>query len=177
MPEYTAYLSGQSFRETARKIREYRRKLERKIEEFVEELAKEGMTTINSVLSAHVETGQTIGSVELITDGSNGVYKAKVQVTSDAIIFMEFGAGLIGYGAPHAGEFGAGPGTYPSKVQPQDRNGNYENWNNPDGWYFYDDNNRKRHVYGTVPSMPMYLGGKEMEQKLTEVAKRVFGND
>lgn len=176
--KYKTYLSSKSMRNTARLIRNYQKRLEGQIEQFCEELAKQGEMVIRAVLSDHVETGETIGSVQLVTEGSghSGYYKAKVQVTSDAILFLEFGSGVIGQGtAPHAGEFHAGSGTYPSQVPIQDPNGNYENWNNPNGWYYYDSGGKLRKSYGMVASYPMLQGGREMEEKLETIAKKVFG--
>lgn len=176
MPEYTAYLSGSSFRETARKIRKYREELERKIQVFTEELAEVGEVRIREILAEHEDTGATIGSVTLLTDGSKGYYEARVQVSSDAIMFLEFGSGLAGLEQPaiHAAEHGYGSGTYPSSAERQ--NPEYPNWANPEGWQYIDGRGRLGRTTGMVASMPMYFGGKEMEQKLTEVAKRVFGN-
>ena len=74
MAEYTMYLSGDSFRKTARQIREYRKKLESNVQKFCEELAKEGEITIKSILIEHVFTGQTLDSVEIVSEGSNGTY-------------------------------------------------------------------------------------------------------
>lgn len=176
--KYKTYLSSKSMRHTAQLLRNYQKRLEKQIEQFCEELAKEGETVIRAVLSEHVETAETIGSVQLVTEGSGqyGYYKAKVQVTSDAILFLEFGSGLIGQGtAPHAGEFGMGSGTYPSEVASQDRTGTYRNWENPNGWYYYDGKGNLRKSYGMVASYPMLQGGRAMEEKLESIARKVFG--
>lgn len=175
MPEYTVYLSGQSFRKAARQIRYYRKQLEQKINKFTEELAKEGMYKIYSVLSEHMDTGETIGNVELVKEGSDGVYEARVKVSSDAILFLEFGSGLAGLDnpAPHAAEHGYGSGTYPEGKR---QNPEYPNWANPEGWVYMNGHGQFARTRGMVASMPMYQGGKEIEQKLSEVAKRVFGN-
>lgn len=176
--KYKTYLSSKSVRHTAQLLRNYQKRLEKQIEQFCEELAKEGETVIRAVLSEHVETGETIGSVQLVTEGSGqyGYYKAKVQVTSDAILFLEFGSGLIGQGtAPHAGEFGMGSGTFPSEVPIQDPQGRYENWANPNGWHYYDGSGKLRNSHGMVASYPMLQGGRAMEEKLESIARKVFG--
>lgn len=174
---YKTYLSVKSVQHTIRQLEAYKKRLDSQIEEFCQEVAKAGMATINAVLSEHVETSVTIGSVKLITEGSasSGRYKALVQVTSDAILFLEFGSGRVGQGtAPHAGEHHMGSGTYPSEVPIQDPHGRYENWNNPNGWYYYGEDGKLYNTKGMAAVMPMYQGGKEMELRLAEIAKKVF---
>ena len=176
MPEYTVYLSGKSFRETAKKIRAYRDKLAAKIEIFCMELAKEGERVIRADIATHDRGGgETLGSVEIVSEGGNGTYVAKVQVTSDAILFIEFGSGINhqAISAPHAAQFGMGVGTFGRANR---QNPDYENWANPDGWHYYDEAGKLHWSDGMYPTYPMYKGGQEMRRKLQEVAKRVFGN-
>ena len=173
--KYKTYLSSKSMRHTAQLLRNYQKRLEKQIEQFCEELAKEGETVIRAVLSEHVETGETIGSVQLVTEGSGqyGYYKAKVQVTSDAILFLEFGSGLH-YAAPHGME--QEPPMIPGSFSVAKRqNPEFPNWANPNGWYYYDESGNRRWSNGMPPSMPMYRGGKAMEEKLESIARKVFG--
>ena len=171
-------LSGKSFREAAKRIRQYRKDLPTLVEWFVEILAEKGYDVIESILEQHVETGQTIGSLTIKYSHRSGFYKARVVVASDAILFLEFGSGLTGLAAaqnPLAGEFNMGPGTYPStapKQQPP-----LENWElPPPGWHYIDDAGHMRWSTGMAAAMPMYFGGKEMENELMNVAKEVFGD-
>jgi hypothetical protein len=98
-----------------------------------------------------------------------------VQVTSDAILFIEFGSGINHsvIQAPHAAQFHMGPGTF---EQAERQDPDYPNWANPDGWHYYDSGHNLHWSDGMYPTYPMYKGGQEMERKLHEVAKRVFGN-
>ena len=172
MPEHTAYLSGDSFRKTAQQIREYRKKLEANIQRFCEELAKEGEIVIKSILVEHVFTGQTLDSVEIVSEGSDGTYVAKVQVTSDAIMFLEFGSGLEGALDEHpTGLYGSGTFGQAARQNPE-----YENWENPEGWVYYGDDGKTYVSHGMQASMPMFRGSQVMRMKLNDVAKRVFGN-
>lgn len=170
----TCTLSTKSFRDAAEKIRRSKDELERKCNTFVKLVAAEGFKVVSAVLQEHVDTGETIGSVRIEEKNEFGRFTAAVRVTSDAIMFLEFGSGLVGMGtAPHADEFGMGSGTYPSQVPIQDRNGNYENWNNPEGWVYYKDG-RKHRSFGMAASMPMYQGGKAMRESIEKIAKEVF---
>lgn len=177
--KYRMNLSAKSVNHVKKLLEDYRDKLEKQVEQFCNELAEIGAEVIRVDLATHNKgEGETLGSVRIVTEGSGryGYYKAKVQVTSDAILFIEFGSGAIhGYGAPHAGEFGMGPGTYPSEVIPQDPTGKYENWNNPNGWHYYGNDGKLHWSDGMTPTYPMYKGGKAMEEKIEEIARKVFG--
>jgi len=171
--KYDLVLSGKSFRQAARKIRAYRKTLEAQCQRFVDELAQVGYDVIEATLAEHMDTGETINSLVKIVDGGNGTYIAQVQVTSDAIMFLEFGSGLIGIGtAEHAADFGYGSGTYEPKAPRQ--NPEYDNWENPDGWWYYGEDGHSHKSYGMVASMPMLKGGNAMVEQFTQIAKKVF---
>lgn len=92
-----------------------------------------------------------------------GSAKYKVEVRGTAVLFIEFGSGLVGYGHPEL--HGYGPGTYPGKG----------NWNNPKGWYFTDPlSGQSVHSYGNPPNAPVYETVKELEAELERVVREVF---
>ena len=171
-------LSSASVRATIKALETYQKRLQKQVEEFCNELVQIGAEVIRADLATHPNgTGETLGSVQIVTEGSGSdKYRAAVQVTSDAILFIEFGSGANhGYGAPHAGKFGMGPGTFPSIVSSQDLTGQYENWNNPNGWYYYGDDDHRHWSDGMTPTYPMYKGGKAMEEQFEAIARKVFG--
>ena len=178
MAKFTLALSGESFRFNANAILRYCQTLDSKCEQFVKEVAEAGYKVINAVLSEHVRTAQTIGSLRIETSGEDGFIKASVVVESDAIMFLEFGSGINhqAISAPHAGDYDTpyGPGTFPSTVGRQ--NPDYDNWANPEGWYYYDEAGNRHWSDGMYPSYPMYQGGKEMENRLQEIAMRIFSD-
>ena len=95
--KYEVRLSAKSMRYTARLIRNYQKRLMSKVEQFCNELAKVGEEVIRADLATHTKgTNETIGSVKIINvgSGSEGYYRAAIQVTSDAILFIEFGSGI-----------------------------------------------------------------------------------
>lgn len=81
-----------------------------------------------------------------------------VMANGQAVLFIEFGSGLIGFGHPEL--HGMGPGTYPGKGH----------WNDPNGWYYA--HGKKSH--GNPPNMPMYTTVKELEQEMERMVKEVF---
>lgn len=178
MAEFKAVLSGDSFRFYASLLRQSREKLINKCERFIIELAEAGYNVVRAVLSENVETTQTIGSLDLnMIESGDGIFTATVSVESDAIMFLEFGSGLVGLfdgGSMHGGQFGMGPGTYPSTAKRQ--NPEYANWENPEGWIYIGEDGERHKSFGMAASMPMYRGGKEMEDRLQEIAMRVFGH-
>ena len=118
--------------------------------------------------------GATVASIQFaraIYNGSNDISVrvdntgsvAVIYAEGETVAFVEFGAGATyGYGHPQAGEFGVGPGTYP------DGKGH---WNNPKGWWYGSG----QHTYGNPPSMGMYRAVQEMTEKVTQIAREVFG--
>lgn len=175
--KHTVYLSEASFKNLAENLRAYKQDLKDNCQIFCNELAAEGYEVIHAVLEEHKETGATVGSlIEIEQDSKGNTFKTTVQVTSDAILFLEFGSGLVGVGtANHAAEFGMGSGTYEPKAKRQ--NPAYDNWENPKGWWYTDESGKARHSVGMPAAMPMYRGGEAMKTKIQEVAMRVFGND
>ena len=174
-------LSGKSFRETAKEVRAYREELKRKVELLIDLTAQAGYDVIESILEAHVDTGETVGSLDIKYSHKSGHYKARIVVASDAILFLEFGSGLQGLNGaqnPAAVEmpFPVGAGTYPSTVPPQ--SADFANWEIPSpGWHYIGDDGNMHWSTGMVASMPMYRGGEEMARVVQEIARKVFAND
>ena len=171
-------LSAKSFRDAAEKVRAYRNSLDARCQTFCKMLASTGYSVVKYILMEHVDTTATIGSLTLDESQQDGMYTAKIQVTSDAIMFLEFGSGLAGQGtAPHAGNYGTqyGSGTFPSKAKRQ--NPEYANWENPEGWYYINGHGNLGRTTGMVASMPMYRGGQEMKRQMEMIARKVFKDD
>lgn len=172
MPKYTTNLSARGFRQLADDIRKYRLELQKKCEEFTKRLSEIGLEKANAVLTEHVETGATIGSLRIEDDSNGKIARMKVVVSSDAILFLEFGAG-IKYSKtknPKAKELGYGAGTYPTKGK--------KHWDDPNGWWYQKEEGGKwYHTYGTKASMPMYKASVEMRNQVSQIAREVFGED
>lgn len=169
--KYVIGIDGSGIDEAIKGVKEYQNWLKRKTEELCKRLADLGYEFSYQVLSNHIYSGETIGS---LTVEKQGPTQYVVRAESTAILFLEFGAGLIGYGHPEPGNFG--PGTYPGKGH----------WNDPGGWWFEtDDPNlavRKNdktgkmygHSYGTPPYMPMYNSVRSLRDELEDLVKEVF---
>lgn len=170
MPRYKVGLSANEFRKLADQIHDYRIGLQEKCEEFAYRLSEIGLQKAESILIEHVDTGQTIGSLRVENNSDGKVTKMAVVVESNAILFLEFGAGVKYSGTknPKADELGYGPGTYPS---------NKGHWDDPNGWWYQkEEDGEWYHTYGTKACMPMYKASVEMRDKIVEIAKEVFAS-
>lgn len=155
-------------------------KLDKAGAEIVRILSLEGYDVAYSVMAQNVYSGETLNSLTIVEESPT---KYVLMASSKAILFFEFGAGVIGAGHPLAKELGMGPGTFkPNKGHALD----------PDGWWFptndpalglventsenpeYADYKYWGHTYGNPPRMPMYQAYTKMKDDLLEVAKEVL---
>lgn len=166
-------IDGSGIDEAIRGTQRWAEWIKQKTDQLAGMLANMGCEFAYTVLSSHVYSGATLGSLRVEQKGP-GQYVVKAE--SEAILFLEFGTGLRGFGHPEA--HGYGPGTYPGKGH----------WSDPSGWWFetedanlavkYDDKTGKMygHSYGNPPYMPMYSSVKELELRFEEAAREVFEN-
>ena len=157
-------LSTKSVNNAIRELRQYKAWVERKEAELRMRLAHLGATVASIQFSRAIYNGTNDVSVRVDDTGSVAVIYAE----GESVAFIEFGTGSkYGYGHPQAGEFGAGPGTYPP-TNPDD-----PKWNKPGGWYIPGG----EHTYGNPPAMAMYKAVQVMTEQITQIAKEVFSSD
>lgn len=170
-------LNSHSINNAIQEIEKEKRRIREGAEQVLKLLSERGVEVAKAQLSGHTYTGETIGSVKIDLSAEGHVAKAEISIGGSAILFLEFGAGLIGYGHPRAAEFGMGPGTYPG-------NGN---WDNPGGWYYpttdaalavHTDKYGQMWAFsrGTQPLQPMEMMSQYIQQNVNAVVKEVFGN-
>lgn len=155
-------LSEDSVKKAIKELKEYKLWVAKKSEELRLRLATIGATVASIRFSRAIYTGTNDITVRVDDNGE----KATIYAEGEAVAFIEFGTGSrYGYGHPQAGEFGFGPGTYPPT------NPEKPKWNDPKGWYIPGG----EHTYGSPPAMAMYDAVKDMAEKVTMIAKEVFG--
>lgn len=173
MPKITLKLNEASISQAIKEVRAYQKKVEAAGAEIAHRLGEIGYNVAYQVMSGHVFSGDTIGSLELIDKG-DGRYI--LTASSQSILFFEFGSGAkYGEGHPWDDDFGFGPGTYPG-------NGH---WDDPEGWWFPTEDPRLiirtdrngqgwGHSYGNKPYMPFYKASKAMRGDILRIAREVL---
>lgn len=154
----TIDLSAKSIDSAIKEVRKYKAWVLAKEKELRLRLATLGASVASIKFSTAIYNGTNDVSVRVDDNGNT----ATIYAEGESVAFIEFGAGAkYGYGHPRAGEFGAGPGTYP------DGKGN---WDNPKGWWY----GNSEHTFGNPPAMAMYDAVQKMIEQLTMIAKEVF---
>ena len=172
-------LFGTGVDKALKDVQEYKRWLQRKTDELARRLAVYGYDVAFNILASHIFSGDTVGSLKVTRKG-DGQYL--VSAASEALLFIEFGAGLQGYGHENPVSLDGkkfGPGTYP---------GGKGHWNDPKGWWYETDDpklivrtSKKTgksygHSYGNRPYAPMYTAVKTLQQELEQIVREVFND-
>lgn len=141
----------------------------RTLDEYVADLIEKANTVCERLA--------TIGAVRASLDFSRAIYNGTndvevtvepidngyaIHATGNAVLFIEFGSGVIGYGHPDPGDYG--PGTW------SDGPNGRGHWEDPDGWYY-------RHgmkSIGNPPAAAMYHAQQEVLQEVQRIADEVF---
>lgn len=160
-------LSVSEVNKAIQEIEAYKKDLNDKVEIFAKKLSELGLDTAKAIIQSHTASGSTIGSLRIETDTTGQITRMRVVVESEAILFLEFGAGITynqGNENPKADELGYGVGTYPNQTHAYD----------PDGWWYQDESGKWKHTYGTKAVMPMYKASQAMAENAVKIAKEVF---
>lgn len=154
-------LDVKSINKVIKELEKYKQDMENKTKIALEKLASIGVVDISlGYMEALTGVDKIDVTSEWVSDNT-----IAIKATGKEVAFVEFGAGLIGYGHPLASKLGVGPGTYPEGKG---------NWNNPKGWW-YKDATGSHHTYGNYPSMVMYNATKKLEAEVERVFMEVFG--
>jgi len=159
-------LSIKEIQSAIQQLEQYKKSLSGKCETLVRQLSEHGYEVAKAILEQHVYSGRTLGSIRIEDISDGNITRMSIVVESDAILFLEFGAG-IKYSStinPEAAELGMGPGTYPGEGH----------WDDPNGWWYKGDDGEWHHSYGIEAAMPMYNASKAMVKDVGKIAKTVF---
>ena len=169
MKQISFGLSPSEINNAVKELRQYKSEITYKCQRFTDRLAELGLQTAKSIMQEHIYSGETIGSLRIETDERGAITRLRIVVESEAILFLEFGAGIKYSGTvnPKAAEMGYGPGTYPGKGY----------WDSATGWWYMGDDGEWHHSFGIEAAMPMYNAAVAMRQQIRSIAKEVFGND
>lgn len=148
-------------------VKEYKKWLKKKSKELIEVLCQEGEEyAVRAV--GHIDTGETVNSIQGYRDGKKGVI-----VAGGNAVWIEFGTGVARNGmvgsSPHpkGDELGYTIGTY-GQGKGAD----------PDGWWYFDPvSNELKHTYGIQANMFLYRTAQELKKIAPDRAKEVFKLD
>lgn len=151
-------------------LKAYRKRTEEKVKLLMEELATLGAYHARVEFSRAIYAGNndTVVSVESTASGF------RIVAEGEAVIFIEFGTGVINPEHPLSAEFGYAHGTY-GQGKGAD----------PNGWVYVGEQGNagqtiRDGVYrtrGNPPARAMYNSAEEMRNEVFRIAKEVFGRD
>ena len=151
-------------------VEQYKQWLEQKTQELARRLAELGAQSAQLGFDYAFYVGDK--NVKVSVRKKRGENAYIVTANGEAVLFIEFGAGIAHAGTAHpeASEHGMGPGTYPGKGH----------WNNPHGWYLPKNVQQAtgyKKTRGNPAYMPMYNARKAIEQNISEIVREVFGSE
>lgn len=171
-------LSVKGIEELKKQLLQYRdEELPRKCRQLTQALADIGVNVakakINeSPLGHHITLQSTMSESEagckamIIATGD--IKKSEGYAPFNLLLAVEFGAGIAFNPTPNpiAGDFGYGVGTFPGQVHAFEK----------EGWYYWDEEAQEwKHTRGVKATMPMYSAAMEIQNKVNEAVKAVFG--
>ena len=163
-------LGSRSIDNAIREIKEYRKEIAEKTQKLVDKLMRDGVDVAKTALISTVGDS-TEGDIDYDIDSKGNIISAVITLNGKDALFIEFGAGIAyNTGAQHplAGQFGYGPGTYPSKHPPN-------KGINPGRWvYGHDDDGKPLWSIGTGASMPMYRAAENARNTAIKTAMEIF---
>lgn len=168
-------LSSKGIQSIIDQLQDYKQDLHRKTELLCQRLAEAGLTVAQTAVGES-PLGKTITlriQMEPRSDGCKAMLVAAGQTKSNdygtisTLCLVEFGSGirLNPTDNPKSGEFGMGVGTFPGQIHAFD----------PNGWYYWGEDEKWHHTYGTKATMPMYNASVAIRQQVAIIAKEVFG--
>lgn len=155
-----------SIEKACKEVEMYQRKLkerERALLEKLSELGAERAKVLYSLNSNFLEFTPDIQVTTEIVDN-----RAYIYASGEQVAFVEFGAGvLLGHGYP---------GERPEGIVDIGEYGQ-KRGKNPQGWWYKNESGELEHTYGNPPASAMYDATLYIAERVTEVAREVFGND
>lgn len=173
MPTIKFSLNKNSIDNAIKELNAYKKSIPKKLDILCQRLAAIGRVSVAQGYDAAAYDGKKDITVT-VEEIPNGY---AIVASGQSLLFVEFGSGVTyGDGHPMAPELGYGPGTWPDKHTRTVHGVQYENWENPYGWYLPKEAGGG-HTFGNAPSMTMYETAKELPDIILDIAKEVFASD
>jgi len=148
-------------------LKNYSNQLPQKIDELLQRLAMIGATRARVDFTAAMYAGTN--DVEISVDKVKNGYR--INASGQAVLFIEFGTGIINPEHPLSPEFGFSHGTYGQGKGA-----------NPNGWVYVGEQGNagqpiREGVYKTMgnpPARAMYNAATDVRKEIYNIAKEVF---
>lgn len=160
-------LSEADINRAIRELADYKRWIEKKIDEITRRLAEAGIyeASVRFIGALH-DTDKTDDTALSIEETERGY---KIVADGSQVFFIEFGAGVYFNGTE---PYPSPPGR-PKGVKGIGEYGDGKG--KRDGWFYKGEDEKPYFTRGTPAAMPMYHAGREIEQRVIEIAREVFG--
>lgn len=151
-------------------LQRYRDNVPQKLQTLLDKLSYLGAYRARVDFSSAMYAGTN--DVEITVEPKDNGFE--ILASGYSVLFIEFGTGIKNPEHPLSAEFGYIHGTYG-----QGKGANEH------GWVYYGEQGNagqpvREGVYRTLgnpPARAMYNAGKEIRERIEEIAKEVFGND
>lgn len=168
----TVDLSSKGIETLLKEIREYKKWLKRTTEDYIQRLAEEGC----QVASVNFQQAQYDGNNDVAVSVENrGEMTTAVVAIGNATLFIEFGTGInYSDNHPEAGEHGMNRGTFGYGL------GRLKSWRytgeaGTNGEIITTGKHAGEvRTKGNPANMALYSAIKDLEERLTEIAREVF---
>lgn len=167
-------LSVREVQNAIKEIKAYQNDLNRKCEELCRQLTVAGYkmalqkvseSPLGKTIVIQSEISPKKAGCKAILFAVGEIKESEGYEPFNTLLAVEFGAGIYHNATPNpkADDFGLGVGTFPGQIHA------FEN-----GWYYLGEDNEWHYTHGVKATMPMYFAGKEMREKVIEIARQVF---
>lgn len=149
-------------------LKDYKKDLRVKVKLFLERLSVLGAYRARVEFTNAMYAGKNDVTIS-VTSTRTGY---KVVAKGQAVLFIEFGTGVINPEHPQSDEFGFSHGTYGKGKGANEK-----------GWVYVGEQGNAGqpiregvyHTYGNPPAKAMYYATKDMKALIYNIAKEVFG--
>lgn len=156
-------LSSSSIAKAIKELKEFRDSLEAKKKTLLERLGEIGVYEASVRFTTAMYDGVNDSQVSLET--TNDGYA--IVAAGHAVAFIEFGSGVYhNSGDPY-------PGPRPAGIVGIGEYG--KGYGKRQTWVFRDEAGEKVFTHGNPAAMPLWYASEEMQSKITQIAKEVFG--
>lgn len=173
---FKADLSASSIRKLQDDLRNYQADLTSKCKKLVKELsdiginvaqAKVGESPLGKYITIKTDITEEQAGCKAILIATGETKEQEGYAPFNTLLAVEFGAGIYHNKIPNpnAGEFGLGVGTFPGQTHAFQ-----------DYWFYWNEEKQEwLPTHGVKATMPMYNASLEIQKKIVEKAKEVFG--